>query len=67
MPGTTRPGPGEAPAERGCHDGGMANDLWFTGDPEADTLLSTDPFALLIGMLLDQQVTMESEIGRAHV
>ncbi|MBE7701762.1 Fe-S cluster assembly protein HesB [Oerskovia sp. Sa1BUA8] len=38
----------------------MANDLWFTGDPEADTLLSTDPFALLVGMLLDQQVTMES-------
>jgi uncharacterized HhH-GPD family protein len=40
--------------------GGMAHDLWFTGDPEADALLSTDPFALLIGMLLDQQVTMES-------
>ncbi|MHA7132662.1 HhH-GPD-type base excision DNA repair protein [Oerskovia turbata] len=38
----------------------MAHDLWLTGDPEADTLLSTDPFALLIGMLLDQQVTMES-------
>jgi uncharacterized HhH-GPD family protein len=38
----------------------MAHDLWFTGDPEADTLLSIDPFALLVGMLLDQQVTMES-------
>lgn len=35
-------------------------DLWLTGDPEADHLLSRDPFALLIGMLLDQQVTMES-------
>ncbi|MBI9115025.1 HhH-GPD-type base excision DNA repair protein [Sanguibacter suaedae] len=35
-------------------------DLWLTGDPDADALLSADPFALLLGMLLDQQVTMES-------
>ncbi len=34
--------------------------LWMTGDPDADHLLDTDPFALLTGMLLDQQVTMES-------
>ncbi|MDQ7991638.1 MAG: HhH-GPD-type base excision DNA repair protein [Propionicimonas sp.] len=34
-------------------------DLHLTGDPVADQLLSTDPNALLIGMLLDQQVTME--------
>ena len=34
--------------------------LWLTGDPTADQLLTEDPFALLIGMLLDQQVTMES-------
>jgi len=34
--------------------------LWMTGDPAADELLTNDPFALLIGMLLDQQVTMES-------
>jgi uncharacterized HhH-GPD family protein len=34
--------------------------LWLTGDPAADRLLTEDPFALLIGMLLDQQVTMES-------
>ena len=33
---------------------------WLTGDPAADELLDRDPFALLIGMLLDQQVTMES-------
>jgi len=33
--------------------------LHFTGDPEADELLQTDPLALLIGMLLDQQVPME--------
>ena len=31
----------------------------FTGDAEADRLLSTDGFALLTGMLLDQQVPME--------
>jgi len=34
-------------------------DLHLTGDPVADQLLSTDPNALLIGMLLDQQVPME--------
>lgn len=31
----------------------------ITGDPEADALLVADPLALLIGMLLDQQVPME--------
>jgi uncharacterized HhH-GPD family protein len=30
-----------------------------TGDPDADQLLVDDPFALLLGMLLDQQVPME--------
>jgi len=33
--------------------------LPVTGDPDADRLLVTDPLALLIGMLLDQQVAME--------
>lgn len=33
--------------------------LPVTGDPEADGLLVTDPLALMIGMLLDQQVPME--------
>lgn len=33
--------------------------LHLTGDPDADTLLGDNPFALLIGALLDQQVTME--------
>lgn len=33
--------------------------LHLTGDERADALLSTDPNALLIGMVLDQQVTME--------
>ncbi|WP_291056255.1 HhH-GPD-type base excision DNA repair protein [Herbiconiux sp.] len=34
--------------------------LHITGDAEADELLSSDPLALLIGMLLDQQVAMET-------
>ena len=33
--------------------------LPLTGDEAADRLLEDDPLALLIGMLLDQQVTME--------
>ena len=37
----------------------MQGDLYITGDPEADALLNTDPLAVLIGMLLDQQVPME--------
>ena len=35
-------------------------ELHITGDPASDQLLSDDAFALLTGMLLDQQVTMES-------
>ena len=34
--------------------------LHITGDSAADELLSDDPFALLTGMLLDQQVPMET-------
>jgi len=33
--------------------------LAVTGDPHADELLSNDPLALVIGMLLDQQIPME--------
>jgi uncharacterized HhH-GPD family protein len=33
--------------------------LNITGDPAADQLLSEDPFALLAGMMLDQQFPME--------
>ena len=33
--------------------------LRLTGDPEADLLLSEDPFSLLMGMMLDQQIPME--------
>lgn len=34
--------------------------LHLTGDAAADALLSDDPFALLLGMLLDQQIAMEA-------
>jgi len=33
--------------------------LPFSGDPEADALLATEPMALLIGFVLDQQVTVQ--------
>jgi len=34
--------------------------LHITGDADADRLLTDDPFALLVGMLLDQQIAMET-------
>ena len=37
----------------------MAGSLYITGDEAADRLLNTDANALLIAMLLDQQVPME--------
>jgi len=33
--------------------------LPFTGDPDADALLAADPLALLVGFVLDQQVTVQ--------
>ena len=42
--------------------------LHLTGDAAADTLLSDDPFALLVGMLLDQQILMETAfVGPAKI
>lgn len=38
----------------------MAPHVNITGDSRADELLSNDPLALLVGMLLDQQVAMET-------
>ena len=37
----------------------MQGTLTVTGDDDADKLLNSDPLALLLGMLLDQQVPME--------
>ena len=33
--------------------------LHFTGEPEADAFLASDPLALLVGFALDQQVTVQ--------
>jgi len=37
----------------------VAEALWFTDDEEACRLLAEDPFALLVGFALDQQVTVQ--------
>jgi uncharacterized HhH-GPD family protein len=37
--------------------------LHFTADPAANELLAQEPLAVLLGMLLDQQVTMEWAFG----
>ena len=34
----------------------MEGTLAVTGNPDADELVNTDPLAVVIGMLLDQQV-----------
>ena len=36
----------------------MTGKLCLAQDPEADALLDAHPFALLMGMLLDQQIHM---------
>ena len=33
--------------------------LWFTTSDEANALIATDPFALLVGFAIDQQVTVQ--------
>lgn len=37
----------------------MSTKLWLAQEPEADELLESSPFALLLGMSLDQQIPME--------
>jgi len=37
----------------------MPEALWFTEDEEACRLLAEDPFALIVGFALDQQVTVQ--------
>lgn len=44
----------------------MKGDLYVTGDPDADALLNADANALLIGMLLDQQVPLEWAFRGPH-
>ena len=48
------------PRGQACQDSHMAKTaIHLTGDKEADALLSKDPLALLIGMVLDQQIPLE--------
>ena len=44
----------------------MNGDVFITGDPDADSLLNTDANALLIGMLLDQQIPLEWAFAGPH-
>jgi uncharacterized HhH-GPD family protein len=41
--------------------------LYLATDPAADKLLATDPVALLIGMLLDQQIPLEKAFSSPYV
>ncbi|MGD7787676.1 HhH-GPD-type base excision DNA repair protein [Propionibacteriaceae bacterium Y1700] len=41
--------------------------LWITGNDAADALLSTDPNALLLGMVLDQQDRLEKAFAGPYV
>jgi uncharacterized HhH-GPD family protein len=41
--------------------------LWFTDDPEAAKLLAQDPFALLVGFAIDQQVPVPKAFAGPHV
>ena len=46
-------------ASRGSRIRRMPDALYFTDDPAACTLLATDPFALLVGFAIDQQVPVQ--------
>jgi uncharacterized HhH-GPD family protein len=41
--------------------------LWFTDDPAACKLLVDDPFALLVGFAIDQQVTVPKAFAGPYV
>lgn len=45
----------------------LSGTLRVTGNEDADALLNTEPLALLLGMLLDQQVPMEWAFRAPHV
>src|SRR5256885_16648659 len=46
-------------ADAGADYGRGAVTIWMPVEPEANELLSRSPLALVIAMLLDQQVTLE--------
>jgi uncharacterized HhH-GPD family protein len=41
--------------------------LWFTDDPAACKLLAAEPFALLMGFAIDQQVTVQKAFAGPYV
>ena len=41
--------------------------LWFTDDPKACELLAKEPFALLVGFAIDQQVTVQKAFAGPYV
>jgi uncharacterized HhH-GPD family protein len=45
----------------------MAEALWFTDDPKACQLLAKDPFALLVGFAIDQQVSVQKAFVGPYV
>ena len=45
----------------------MPTALWFTDDPAACELLASDPFALLIGFAIDQQVPVQKAFAGPFV
>jgi len=45
----------------------MAQPLWFTDDPAACELLGNDPFALLVGFAIDQQVPVQKAFAGPYV
>ena len=45
----------------------MPDALWFTDDPKACELLAKDPFALLVGFAIDQQVPVPKAFAGPYV
>jgi uncharacterized HhH-GPD family protein len=45
----------------------MPQQLWFTDDPAACALLANDPFALLVGFAIDQQVPVQKAFAGPFV
>jgi uncharacterized HhH-GPD family protein len=45
----------------------MPDALWFTDDPQAAKLLADDPFALLVGFAIDQQVPVQKAFAGPYV
>ena len=45
----------------------MPDALWFTDDPAACKLLAADPFALLVGFAIDQQVPVQKAFAGPQV